>query len=460
MKKLKRVLIANRGEIALRATQTCKRLGIETIAVYSKPDAASPHVWLSDRAFCIGPAAASESYLQGSALIHVAQRTNCDAVYPGYGFLSENPSFAVKCKKHKIKFIGPSPETIKMMGDKAMAREKAHQHNVPVVPGSEKVYLDHAKALKRSKAIGFPLLLKARAGGGGKGMRVVSDENTFKDAFQEASREAYSSFGDGALYIEKFFQNVRHVEVQILGDGKGNAIAFAERDCSVQRRHQKLIEESPSPLVDNKMRSKLLDAATALAKGIKYEGAGTIEFILDSRTNSFFFIEMNTRIQVEHPVTEFCHNIDLVEAQFRIAAKADLSPFKKFLTWSGHAIEFRINAEDWQNNFAPSPGVVRSWNPPKGKGVRIDTAIHENAVVSPYYDSMIAKLIIYAKTRKDVIDQARTAFSRFHCTGVKTTIGFHKMLLQHDAFIKNRIYTRWIESELSLNKNGAPANEP
>ncbi len=446
-KGFKRVLIANRGEIALRAIRVCHQLGLEAVAVYSTADAHSPHVWAADRAVCIGPPAALDSYLSISSLIHVAIETGCDAAYPGYGFLAENAKFAEQCRHHGMKFIGPDVETITVMGDKSKARELARSRGVPVVPGSDSAYVDVEVALEVAEKIGFPMLIKARSGGGGRGMRVVNKLSEFTTAFSQATREAEAAFADGAVYMERFFPTVRHIEVQVLGDGKGGAVVFDERDCSVQRRHQKLIEESPSPVVTPELRQRLLEAAAQLTKGIGYEGAGTVEFILSVETGEFFFIEMNTRIQVEHPVTEMRTGIDLVRAQFDIAAGKPLVEHDASRQPGGHAIEFRVNAEDWQRDFQPTPGILTRWRPPTGIGIRLDSAVFENQRISPFYDSMIAKLIIHGSSREDALHKSRDALKRFDCQGVPTTIDFHRMLVDDEAFIGNAVHTRWIETE-------------
>jgi acetyl-CoA carboxylase biotin carboxylase subunit len=444
----KRVLIANRGEIALRAIRACQRLGLESVAVYSTADIASPHVWAASRAVCIGPPPARQSYLSIPSLLHVAAETGCDAVYPGYGFLSENPDFASQCEENGLKFIGPSAETIGIMGDKSKARETAVQYGVPVVPGSDDVFTNAGAAQPDAERIGFPLLIKARAGGGGRGMRVVEDAAGFTSAFSQATREADAAFGDGAVYMERFFPAVRHIEVQVFGDGKGNSLEFVERDCSVQRRHQKLVEESPSPVVDEDTRKGLLEAAGKLTRGLKYEGAGTMEFILDVASGEFFFIEMNTRIQVEHTVTEMLTGLDLVELQFDIARGKPLPDIDRNALPGGHAIEFRINAEDWEQDFQPTPGTLSKWRFPGGAGVRLDSACYEGQRISPFYDSMIAKLIVHGSDRGDAIRIARDVFDGADCEGIATTIDFHRMLIDHEAYVNNKVHTRWIETEL------------
>ena len=443
--KFAKVLIANRGEIALRAVKTARKLGLQSVAIYSTADKSSQHVTQADEAICIGPAPSSKSYLVKNAIIHTALRLSCDAIYPGYGFLSENAEFVDLCEANDIKFIGPAAESIREMGDKSTARKLAVKNNVPVVPGSDDAYDSEDEALLAAKFINYPLLLKARAGGGGRGMQIVKNDTDFANAFQRCSAEAKNAFGDGHIYIERYFEKIRHIEVQIFGDGRGKAIALGERDCSVQRRHQKLIEEAPASILSPRSRKQLHKTAAMLAAGVKYEGAGTIEFIYDPKTTEFFFIEMNTRIQVEHPVTEMLIGVDLVEAQFLVAQGASLNNVFPKQNHSGHAIEFRINAEDWEQNFTPNPGKISQWSPPKMAGVRIDTAVYEGYHVVPFYDSMIAKLIIHAGSRDLALLKAKDAFQRFSIDGIKTTSGFHQKMLRNDAFLKNEIYTRWVD---------------
>ena len=450
-KKKKKILIANRGEIALRAIKATRQLGFSSVSVFSKADKNSVHVLAADESICIGSSQPKASYLLASALIHIAKEKKCDAVYPGYGFLSENHDFAAQCEQAGLIFIGPSAKIIQEMGQKDKAREIAAHYGVPIVPGSNQVFCDCDEAFKEAKSIGFPVLLKARSGGGGKGMRIVSKSSEFRSAFGQAMMEADAAFADGYLYIEKFFSKVRHIEIQVLGDGSGEAVAFDERDCSIQRRHQKLIEESPSPVIDEKIRKKMKLAACNLARGIKYGGAGTIEFIYDCSIKKFFFIEMNTRIQVEHPITEIRNNFDLVEAQFRIALNNEFPKPSDLGNPNGHAIEFRINAEDPENNFFPSPGIIKEWYPPCGTGIRVDAAVYSGCEISPYYDSMIGKLIIYDKNRKKAIEKARDALDKFLCNGVRTTISFHRKVIDHDIFLNNEIHTRWVETEFSNN---------
>jgi acetyl-CoA carboxylase, biotin carboxylase subunit len=446
--QFRRVLIANRGEIALRAIRACQQLGLESVAVYSTADAASPHVWAASKAVCIGPPPARQSYLSIPSLVHVAAQTGCDAVYPGYGFLAENAEFAENCAENGLKFIGPSADSIRTMGDKSKARETAVKYGVPVVPGSLDVFTDAELARPEAGRIGFPLLVKARAGGGGRGMRVVESMAGFAAAFSQATREAEAAFGDGAVYMERFFPAVRHIEVQVFGDGKGGSLEFVERDCSVQRRHQKLVEESPSPVVNESTRRGLLEAAGKLTRGLKYEGAGTMEFILDAATGEFFFIEMNTRIQVEHTVTEMLTGLDLVALQFEIARGGPLPLIDEANMPGGHAIEFRINAEDWTRDFQPAPGVLRKWSFPQGTGIRLDSACYQGQRISPFYDSMIAKLIVHGRDRTDAIRIARNVFDSASCEGIATTIDFHRMLIDHEDYVSNRVHTRWIEQEL------------
>ncbi len=415
-------------------------------------------MWTATRSVCVGPPPARESYLSIPALLHVAVETGCDAVYPGYGFLAENAEFAAQCEENGIKFIGPSAETISTMGDKSRARETAVRFGVPVVPGSKDVYVDVAQAQGAALDIGFPLLIKARSGGGGRGMRIVENQSGFAAAFAQATREAEAAFGDGAVYMERFFAAVRHIEVQVLGDGQGGSLEFDERDCSVQRRHQKLVEESPSPVVSKDVRCRLLEAAGRLTRGIRYEGAGTVEFIMDAESGEFYFIEMNTRIQVEHTVTEMRIGLDLIEAQFDIAQGKSLPDYDQDAIPGGHAIEFRINAEDSGKDFQPSPGVLRKWKFPLAPGIRLDTASYQGQHISPFYDSMIAKLIIHGRDRDHALEKARGALDGFCCEGVATTIDFHRMLIDHEAFLGNRVHTRWIETELfSDNREGAAA---
>jgi len=443
---LHRVLIANRGEIALRAVRAARSLGIESVAVHSTADIASPHVFAADRAVCIGPPPPSKSYLDMASLIHVARATACDGIYPGYGFLSERAEFARRCADTGLVFIGPDAEAIATMGDKAAAREAAARLGVPLVPGSDGAFTEVAAAARAAASIGFPLLLKARAGGGGRGMRVCPAPADLARLFEQASREAVAAFGDGAIYLEHFFAAVRHIEVQVFGDSHGTVRALGERDCTVQRRHQKLIEEGPSPVLDDKLRAEIQAAAVTLARGVRYVGAGTVEFIFDETSRQFFFIEMNTRIQVEHPVTEMITGSDLVAEQFRVARGDRLSVAMPASGPIGHAIEFRINAEDWRHDFRPGPGRLTRWRPPTGPGIRVDSFVYEGFEVPPYYDSMLAKLVVHGATRDEALARARTALAGFEVEGLATTIPFHRAVLDGADFPASRIHTRWVET--------------
>lgn len=437
-----KILIANRGEIALRVIRTCKELGIKTVAVYSEADRDALHVTFADEAVCIGPAQSKDSYLKIPSIISAAQITGADAIHPGYGFLAENADFSEICFESDIKFIGPSPAMIKAMGDKAFAKETMRKNGVPVIPGSDGVITELNEAISIAKNIGYPVIIKASAGGGGKGMRIVWEENEFEKALQTAQREAESSFGNSAVYLEKFLENPRHIEIQIMGDSHGNVHHYGERDCSVQRRHQKLIEESPSPALDVDLRNRMGEAAVLGAKSVNYEGAGTIEFLLDKHKN-FYFMEMNTRIQVEHPVTEMVYDVDLIRQQILVAAghKIETHPRKPL----GHAIEFRINAEDYENNFRPSPGKITSVHFPGGFGVRIDSHIYQSYTIPPYYDSLIAKLIVWGKDREQTIARGKRALEEFTVEGIKTTIPFHLKVLEDERFVSGNFDTGFLE---------------
>jgi acetyl-CoA carboxylase biotin carboxylase subunit len=445
---MKRVLVANRGEIALRAVRAARKLGLETVAAFSEADRNSPHVWAADRGVCIGPAPAALSYLNGAALIEAARGTGSDAIYPGYGFLSEKSAFAAACREEGITFIGPSPETIGMMGDKVEARRTAERNGLPVVPGSEQGFTDALGAQGVASEIGYPLLLKASGGGGGRGMRVVAEPGQFAALFAQASAEAAAAFGNPEIYLERFFDRVRHIEIQVFGDRHGNAVHLWERDCSIQRRHQKLVEEAPSPVLDPSTRKQMAEAAAALVRNINYEGAGTIEFIYDLDGGRWFFIEMNTRIQVEHPVTEEIFGVDLVAEQMRVAAGEPLS-FEQPAAASGRcAIEFRINAEDSHNGFRPSPGVITEWSPPNGQGIRLDSHVYKSYALPPYYDSLLGKLVISASNRTELLAAADAALSRFKVAGIETTIPFHARLLGCAPFVDATAHTRWVEQEM------------
>ncbi|OGU33624.1 MAG: acetyl-CoA carboxylase biotin carboxylase subunit [Ignavibacteria bacterium GWB2_35_6b] len=442
----KKILIANRGEIALRIIRTCKELGIPTVAVYSEADRDSLHVVFADEAVCIGPVQSRDSYLKIPSIMSAAQVTGADAIHPGYGFLAENAGFSEICEESKIKFIGPSPDMINRMGDKALAKETMKSVGVPVVPGSDGIVLDIKDAKRIAEEIGYPVMLKATAGGGGKGMRIVRQENEIEKAFQTASAEAEAAFNNPGLYIEKFIENPRHVEIQIVGDQFGNVHSYGERDCSVQRRHQKLIEEAPSPIITEEIRKKMSEAAVLGAKAVNYEGAGTIEFIVDKNLN-FYFIEMNTRIQVEHPVTEMVQGLDLIKQQILVAAgkKVENLPKKP----NGHSFEFRINAEDPDNNFRPSPGRIEYLHFPGGFGIRIDSHVYNDYVIPPYYDSLIAKMIVWGTDRQHAIKRAQRAFEEFTIEGVKTTIPLHKKILANKDFQNANYDTSFIDGLLN-----------
>jgi len=437
-----KILIANRGEIALRIIRTCKELGIKTVSVYSEADKDSLHVTFADEAVCIGPPFGKDSYLKIPAIISAAQITGADAIHPGYGFLAENASFSEICQESNLKFIGPSPEMIRAMGDKAFAKDTMKKNEVPVIPGSDGVVENIEEAKELAKGIGYPVIIKASAGGGGKGMRIVWEESEFQKAFQTARTEAEAAFANGDVYIEKFIENPRHIEIQVMGDQHGTVYHYGERDCSIQRRHQKLIEESPSPAVDEDLRARMGDAAVKGAHSVNYEGAGTIEFLLDKHKN-FYFMEMNTRIQVEHPVTELVYDVDLVRQQIFVAAgeKIEAKPKKPH----GHAIEFRINAEDPDNNFRPSPGKITSLHFPGGFGVRNDSHIYHSYSIPPYYDSLIAKLIVWGTDRERAIMRGKRALNEFIIEGIKTTIPFHLKVLEDSRFKSGNFDTSFLE---------------
>ena len=439
----KKVLIANRGEIALRVIRVCKQFGIKTVAVYSTADEHSLHVRFADEAVCIGPPPGKESYLKIPRIIAAAEITGADAIHPGYGFLAENASFAEICVTSGIKFIGPSAEMIAAMGDKALAKDTMRKAGVPVVPGSDGVVKDFGEALEVAKAIGFPVIIKAVAGGGGRGMRIVREESEMENALKTAQHEAEVGFSNPDVYLEKFVEQPRHVEIQVFGDQHGNVIHFGERDCSVQRRHQKLIEESPSPVVDEGLRQKMGDAAIKGCKAVAYENAGTIEFLVDKDRN-FYFMEMNTRIQVEHPVTEQVSGHDLIKLQLQVAAGERLP--KKKIVPRGHAIECRINAEDPAKNFRPSPGTITDFHMPGGFGVRVDTHSYSGYVIPPYYDSLIAKLVVFAQTREGAVNKMASALDEFVIEGIKTTIPFHRQVMQNDVFRSGKFDTSFLET--------------
>ncbi|WP_452225387.1 acetyl-CoA carboxylase biotin carboxylase subunit [Lacinutrix chionoecetis] len=438
----KKVLIANRGEIALRVIRTCKEMGIKTVAVYSTADAESLHVKFADEAVCIGPAPSSESYLKMSNIIAAAEITNADAIHPGYGFLSENAKFSKICAEHDIKFIGASPEMIDRMGDKANAKSTMIAAGVPVVPGSEGVIESFEDCKKIAKETGYPVMLKASAGGGGKGMRAVWKPENLQDAWESARQESKAAFGNDDMYMEKLIEEPRHIEIQIVGDSNGKACHLSERDCSIQRRHQKLTEEVPSPFMTTALRKKMGEAAVKAAEYIKYEGAGTVEFLVDKHRN-FYFMEMNTRIQVEHPITEQVIDFDLIREQILVAAGVPISG-KNYLPQL-HSIECRINAEDPFNDFRPSPGKITTLHAPGGHGVRLDTHVYAGYSIPPNYDSMIAKLITTAQTREEAINKMKRALDEFVIEGIKTTIPFHRQLMDHPDYLAGNYTTKFME---------------
>jgi len=438
----KKILIANRGEIALRVIRTCREMGIGTVAVYSKADEESLHVKFADEAVCIGPAPSSESYLKIPNIIAAAEITNADAIHPGYGFLSENAKFSKICDEHKIKFIGASADMINKMGDKATAKATMKAAGVPTIPGSEGLIKDFTQCKKLAVKVGYPVMLKATAGGGGKGMRAVWSENDLQKAWDSARQEAKASFGNDGMYMEKLIEEPRHIEIQVVGDKYGKACHLSERDCSVQRRHQKLTEETPSPFMTDALRKKMGEAAVKAAEYIKYEGAGTVEFLVDKH-RKFYFMEMNTRIQVEHPITEQVIDYDLIAEQIKVAAGKRLSGNNYFPKL--HAIECRINAEDPCNDFRPSPGVIQTLHTPGGHGVRLDTHVYGGYVIPPHYDSMIAKLITTAQTRKEAINKMKRALDEFVIEGVKTTIPFHRQLMDHPDYVAGNYTTKFME---------------
>ncbi|MFK7846612.1 MAG: acetyl-CoA carboxylase biotin carboxylase subunit [Rhodothermales bacterium] len=448
---IKKVLIANRGEIALRIIRTCHEMGIKTVAVYSTADRDALHVKFADEAVCIGPPASRESYLRPDRLIAAAEVTGADAIHPGYGFLSENAEFSDICHDHNIKFIGPSAHTITLMGDKSLAKQTMREANVPTVPGSAGILQSPQEGMALAAEVGYPVLVKAKAGGGGRGMRVITKEEDFVNNFNAAQSEAEAAFGNGELYLEKFVTKPRHVEIQLLGDGKGTVIHFGERECSIQRRHQKLVEESPSPIITPELRQQMGDAAIRGAEAVNYEGAGTVEFLVDADRN-FYFIEMNTRIQVEHPVTEEVTDCDLIEYQIRVAMGERVR--KRDIELQGHSIECRINAEDPFKNFSPSPGTINIFHPPGGHGIRLDTHAYAGYKIPPYYDSMIGKLIVRAHNRDLAIKKMRRALDEFVIEGIKTTIPFHKQLMVHPDFQAGDFDTHFLETFELKPENG------
>jgi acetyl-CoA carboxylase, biotin carboxylase subunit len=442
---IKKVLIANRGEIAVRIIRACKELGIETVAVFSEADRDALHVQLADEAYCIGPTASKDSYLNFTNIMSVATLTGCDAIHPGYGFLAENAAFAELCRECNITFIGPSPEAITKMGIKDVARETMREAGVPIVPGSKGIIESVDEAVALANEIGYPVIIKATAGGGGKGIRVARNEQELIKGINITQQEAATAFGNPGVYIEKYIEDFRHVEIQVLADSYGNVIHLGERDCSIQRRLQKLVEEAPSPALDEETRQKMGQAAVQAARAVNYTGAGTVEFIFDHNAKKFYFMEMNTRIQVEHPVTELITGIDLIKEQIRIASGEKLSLTQDEVTFNGWAIECRINAENPEKNFMPSPGKINMYLPPGGLGVRVDSAAYPGYTIPPYYDSMIAKLIVHAPTREEAIARMKRALSEFIIDGIHTTIPFHIKLFEHEKFVKGEFNTKFLE---------------
>jgi acetyl-CoA carboxylase, biotin carboxylase subunit len=442
--RFSKILIANRGEIALRILRTCEELGIATVAVHSTVDQSALHVQLADEAVCIGEAPSAKSYLNIPNIIAAALTRNATAIHPGYGFLAENAKFAEICADHQIQFIGPSPDSIRRMGDKSTAKETMQQAGVPTVPGSDGIVADEEVAKAIADGIGFPLMVKATAGGGGRGMRLVRDPADLTKLFLAAQGEAEAAFGNGGVYLEKFIEKPRHIEFQILADSHGNVVHLGERDCSIQRRHQKLLEEAPSPALTSDLRQKMGDAAVKAAQSIGYMGAGTVEFLLDA-TGNFYFMEMNTRIQVEHPVTEMITGLDLIAEQIRIAEGEKLSFTQDQVLLRGHAIECRINAEDPDHNFRPTPGRILAYLPPGGPGVRMDSHVYPDYEIPPYYDSLIGKLIVWGPDRPTAIARMQRALQEFAITGVSTTIGFHQKILANAEFQAGRVYTNFVE---------------
>jgi acetyl-CoA carboxylase, biotin carboxylase subunit len=442
---IKKLLIANRGEIAVRIIRACRELGIESVAVYSEADKESLHVQLADEAYCIGPKASKDSYLNFTNIVSVAKLTDCDAIHPGYGFLAENADFAELCREVNIIFVGPTPEAIQKMGTKDVARETMREANVPIVPGSRGIINSPDEAVELAGEIGYPVIIKATAGGGGKGIRVARTEQELIKGINITQQEANTAFGNPGVYIEKYIEDFRHVEIQVLADNYGNTIHLGERDCSIQRRLQKLLEETPSPALDEEIREKMGNAAVKAAKAVAYTGAGTVEFIYDYRNRQFYFMEMNTRIQVEHPVTEMVTGVDLIKEQIRVASGERLSLKQEEVTFNGWAIECRINAENPAKNFMPSAGKIKMYLPPGGLGVRVDSAAYPGYTIPPYYDSMIAKVIVHGSTREEAVSRMRRALSEFVIEGIHTTIPFHLKLLSHEQFVEGQFNTKFLE---------------
>ena len=442
-----KILIANRGEIALRILRACKELGISTVAVHSTADADAMHVRLADESVCIGPPAARDSYLNIPTIISAAEVTDSVGIHPGYGFLAENDKFAEMCRDHGLTFVGPSPHAIRSMGDKSTAKSTMQSVGVPTVPGSEGLLSSTSQAAALAEEMGYPVMIKATAGGGGRGMRLVPDASQLESLYKAAQGEAEAAFGNPGLYMEKFIDRPRHVEVQVLADRHGNVVHLGERDCSIQRRHQKLLEEAPSPALDPDLRRRMGEAAVAAARSINYEGAGTVEFLLD-RSGGFYFMEMNTRIQVEHPVTEMVTGVDLIAEQLRIAGGEPISVRQEDIQLTGHAIECRINAEDARHNFRPAPGRITGWLPPGGPGVRVDSHVYTGYDIPPFYDSLIGKLIVWGKDRDHAMTRMKRALNECAVTGIPTTVEFHLDMLDRPEFINGDVHTKFVEQEM------------
>lgn len=451
MNKIKKLLVANRGEIALRIMRTAQEMGISTVAVYSEADRLSPHVKFADEAVCLGPPPSNQSYLLGDKIIQVCKDLGVDAIHPGYGFLSENADFARKVSEAGLIFVGPSPKSIEVMGSKLAAKQAVAKYDIPLVPGTEEAISDIPVAKQRAAEIGYPILIKASAGGGGKGMRIVESESEFEEQMNRAVSEAQSAFGDGAVFIEKFITSPRHIEIQILGDQHGNTVYLFERECSIQRRHQKVIEEAPSAVVTPEMRKAMGEAAVGVAKACNYYGAGTVEFIVDDKLN-FYFLEMNTRLQVEHPVTEMITGKDLVREQILVAEGNPLSFAQEDLKIHGHAVEIRVYAEDPKNNFLPDIGKLITYRRPQGPGIRVDDGFEEGMDIPIYYDPMIAKLITHGENRQDAIDRMIRAINDYRITGIQTTLDFCRFALQHEAFVSGNFDTKFVENYFTPEK--------
>ncbi|RIL90795.1 acetyl-CoA carboxylase biotin carboxylase subunit [Staphylococcus chromogenes] len=451
---MKKILIANRGEIAVRIIRACHELGIQTVAIYSEGDKDALHTQLADEAYCVGPKQSKDSYLNIPNILSIATSTGCDGIHPGYGFLAENGDFAELCEAVQLKFIGPSYNSIQKMGIKDIAKEEMKRANVPVVPGSEGLVESIEQAIETANTIGYPVIIKATAGGGGKGIRIARNEDELVNGYKMTQQEAETAFGNGGLYLEKFIENFRHIEIQIMGDEHGNVIHLGERDCTIQRRMQKLVEEAPSPILSEKMRQEMGEAAVRAAKAVEYYNAGTIEFIYDLDEDKFYFMEMNTRIQVEHPVTEMVTGVDLVKLQIKVAMGEKLPYTQEDIQINGHAIEFRINAENPYKNFMPSPGKITQYLTPGGYGVRIESACYNNYMIPPYYDSMVAKLIVHQPSRDEAIMTGLRALNEFVVMGIDTTIPFHLRLLGHPVFREGFFSTKFLEIYDIMNEEG------